>query len=52
MSRCYNDENLEMIDIEGILDIKTVYPVIKSLLDKNIILVAEQVHEKYKFQQS
>ena len=41
-------EVLEMSEIEKILDIKTVYPVIKSLLDKNIILVAEQVHEKYK----
>lgn len=39
---------LEMSDVEKILDIKTVYPIIKSLLEKEIILVAEQVHEKYK----
>lgn len=39
---------LEMKDVEAILDIKTVYPIIKSLLDKQIILLAEEVQEKYK----
>lgn len=39
---------LELNEIAKILDIKTVYPIIKSLLDKEIILMAEQVKEKYK----
>lgn len=39
---------LEMKDVESILDIKTVYPIIKSLIEKEIVLVAEQLHEKYK----
>ncbi|MGB1040713.1 MAG: replication restart helicase PriA, partial [Flavobacteriales bacterium] len=39
---------LEISEVESILDIKTVYPIIKSLLEKNIIVVAEQVQEKFK----
>mgnify|MGYP000141446594 CR=1 FL=1 len=40
--------HLEIKEIETILGIKTVYPTIKSLLDKDIIVLAEQVKEKYK----
>lgn len=39
---------LEIKDIESILGIKTVYPTIKSLLDKEVVVLAEQVKEKYK----
>jgi primosomal protein N' (replication factor Y) len=39
---------LEMKDVESILDIKTVYPIIKALIDKEVVLVAEQLSEKYK----
>jgi primosomal protein N' (replication factor Y) len=39
---------LEMKDVENILDIKTVYPIIKSLIEKEVVLVAEQLHQKYK----
>ena len=39
---------LEISEVESILDIKTVYPIVKSLLEKNIIVVAEQVQEKFK----
>lgn len=39
---------LELSEVEGVLAIKSTYPIIKSLLEKNYILVAEQVSEKYK----
>lgn len=39
---------LKIHDIASILDKKNVLPVIKRLLDKNVILVQEHVYEKYK----
>ena len=39
---------LELQEIESILEQKSAYSIIKSLLEKNYILVAEQVQEKYK----
>ena len=38
---------LELSEVEGVLAIKSTYPIIKSLLEKNYILVAEQVSKKY-----
>ncbi|MEZ4986311.1 MAG: primosomal protein N' [Saprospiraceae bacterium] len=40
-------EELSIEDIQGILDQKTVYPIIKSLLDKRIIYLQEEMQEKY-----
>ncbi|MCX7550250.1 replication restart helicase PriA [Xanthomarina sp. F2636L] len=39
---------LKIQDVAGILDKKNVLPVIKSLLDKQVILVEEEIYEKYK----
>lgn len=39
---------LELQEVESILELKSAYSVIKSLLEKNYIVVAEQVQEKYK----
>ena len=39
---------LSIQEIQGILDQKTVYPVIRSLLDKKIIYLQEDLVEKYK----
>jgi primosomal protein N' (replication factor Y) (superfamily II helicase) len=39
---------LELSEVESILDLKSGYSIIKSLLEKNYIVVAEQVQEKYK----
>jgi primosomal protein N' (replication factor Y) len=39
---------LSIAEISTILGIKTVFPVIKSLLDKEVVYVVEEVVEKYK----
>lgn len=39
---------LELSEVESILEVKSAYLVIKSLLEKNCVVVAEQVQEKYK----
>lgn len=39
---------LELSEVESILEVKSAYSVIKSLLEKNCVVVAEQVQEKYK----
>ena len=39
---------LSIADVRGILDKKTVYPVIRALLDKRIIYLKEDLKEKYK----
>ena len=39
---------LSLLDIADILDQKTVYPVVKSLLDKKVVLLEEQLRERYK----
>lgn len=39
---------LELSEVESILEVRSAYSVIKSLLEKNCIVVAEQVQEKYK----
>lgn len=39
---------LSIQEIQGILDQKTVYPVIRSMLDKKIIYLQEDLVEKYK----
>lgn len=39
---------LTLQDIQDILQIKTIYPVIKSLLDKRIIFQKEELQERYK----
>ena len=39
---------LSLLDIADILDLKTVYPVVKSLLDKKVVLLEEQLKERYK----
>jgi primosomal protein N' (replication factor Y) len=40
--------SLKIQDISSILDKKNVLPLIKSLLDKQVILVEEEIYEKYK----
>lgn len=39
---------LSIQEIQGILDQKTIYPVIRSMLDKKIIYLQEDLVEKYK----
>lgn len=39
---------LSLNDVRDILQIKTVYPVIKSLLDKRIIFQKEELQQRYK----
>lgn len=39
---------LSIEDIEGILGQKTVYPIIRALLDKRIIYLKEEIVERYK----
>lgn len=41
-------EELSISDIQGILDRKTVYPIIKQLLDKRIVYLKEDLKQKYK----
>ncbi|RMF02759.1 MAG: primosomal protein N', partial [Bacteroidetes bacterium] len=40
-------EELSVADIQSILGIKTVYPIIRRLLDKRIIYLKEDLREKY-----
>ncbi|WP_053975407.1 replication restart helicase PriA [Mangrovimonas xylaniphaga] len=40
--------SLKIQDLESILDRKNVLPILKRLLEKNIISVEEEVYEKYK----
>lgn len=39
---------LSLLDIAEILDQKTVYPLVKSLLDKKAVLLEEELKDKYK----
>ncbi len=39
---------LSLLEISEILDQKTVYPIVKSLLDKKAVLVEEELINKYK----
>lgn len=39
---------LSLKDIESILDQKTIYPIVKTLLAKQLIVVQEEIKEKYK----
>ena len=41
-------EELSIKDIQGILDQKTVYPIIKKMLDKRIVYLKEDLQQKYK----
>ncbi len=41
-------EELSIEDIQGILQRKTVYPVIRRLLEKKIIYLKEEIQQKYK----
>lgn len=41
-------EELSIEEIRGILDQKTVYPIIRSMLDKRVIYLKEDLKEKYK----
>lgn len=41
-------EEISIEDVRKILDQKTVYPLIKSLLEKNIIYLKEDLKQKYK----
>lgn len=44
----HHQSSLKIHDISNILDKKTVLPVIKRLIDKDAIIVEEEVYEKYK----
>jgi len=44
----HHQSSLKVQDIMGILDKKNVLPVIKRLIDKNVISVQEEIYEKYK----
>src|SRR5690606_15946971 len=44
----HHQTSLKIQDIMGILDKKNVLPVIKRLLERNAIVVQEEVYEKYK----
>jgi len=44
----HHQSSLKIQDIMGILDKKNVLPVIKRLIDKNVISVQEEIYEKYK----
>ena len=44
----HHQTSLKIQDVMGILDKKTVLPVIKRLLERNAISVQEEVYEKYK----
>ncbi len=44
----HHQTSLKIQDVMGILDKKTVLPVITRLLEKNAISVQEEVYEKYK----
>ncbi|PHI20821.1 primosomal protein N' [Lewinellaceae bacterium SD302] len=41
-------QELSLEDIRGILQVKTIYPTIKSLLDKRVIFQKEELQERYK----
>lgn len=44
----HHQSSLKIQDISNILEKKNVLPVIKRLLEKNAILIEEEVYEKYK----
>lgn len=44
----HHQSSLKIQDLMSILDKKNVLPVIKRLLDKNVISVQEEIYEKYK----
>ena len=39
---------LSLMEISDILDQKTVYPIVKSLIDKRAVLIEEELKERYK----
>lgn len=39
---------LSLMDISEILEQKTVYPMVKSLLEKRVVLIEEELKERYK----
>ncbi|MFT7612861.1 MAG: primosomal protein N' (replication factor Y) [Parvicellaceae bacterium] len=41
-------EVLSLLEISEILDQKTVYPLVKSLIDKRVVLIEEELKERYK----
>lgn len=44
----HHQSSLKLQDLVDILDKKNVFPVINALLDKNAIVLQEEVYEKYK----
>jgi primosomal protein N' (replication factor Y) len=44
----HHQSSLKIQDLMNILDKKNVLPVIKRLIDKNVISVQEEIYEKYK----
>ncbi len=40
-------EILSLMDISDILDQKTVYPIVKSLIEKRVVLIEEELKERY-----
>lgn len=44
----HHQSSLKIKDIIGILDKKNVLPVIKRLVDKNVVTIREEIYEKYK----
>ena len=44
----HNQSSLKIQDVINILEKKTVLPVIQSLIDKRVIIVEEEIFEKYK----
>jgi len=44
----YNRIELSIAEIQEIIDKKTIYPHIKSLIDKRIVFVREELKKKYK----
>ena len=43
----HHQSSLRIQDVMGILDKKNVLPVIKRLIEKNVIFVQEEIYEKY-----
>lgn len=40
-------KQLHITEVQQILDVRHVYPVIKKLIDKNVCFIWEKLHEKY-----
>lgn len=43
-----SDKKISIEEVSGLLGQKSIYPVITSLLDKQAILLSEELHDKYK----